>query len=355
MAADIAAAGGKAVLVEGDVAQRGGAERVVDDAVAALGRLDILDQQCGRPDHALSDRRHIGRPVRPADQRPMSAPCSRRVAAAYGTCAGRAAAASSSMSGSVAGRTGGGIGSQIYAGAKAFVATFSRSLAKEVVGDRIRVNVVSPGVIATDMQDRVSTPAQIAGAVATIPMGARRNERGVRRNVSLSVQRRSQRLRHRAGHRGERRTADALRALQVLALSGPPERRGRSCPPQDDTGHGASRAASPLVLPNPLKVFQKFRRHTEALVVWFTLGALGTVHDAIEVHELIVLVEEALGIEAPNILPRPITEDGALNCRAASVPTARTSPEDNFAPGSSICWGSVPRPYSRSASLAAGW
>jgi len=71
---------------------------------------------------------------------------------------------------SVAGRTGGGIGSQLYAGAKAFVATFSRSVSKEVVGDRIRVNVVSPGVIATDMQDRVSTPAQIAGAVATIPM-----------------------------------------------------------------------------------------------------------------------------------------------------------------------------------------
>ena len=53
--------------------------------------------------------------------------------------------------GSVAGRTGGGIGSQNYAGAKAFVATFSRSLAKEVVGDRIRVNVISPANIDTQI------------------------------------------------------------------------------------------------------------------------------------------------------------------------------------------------------------
>ena len=47
MAADIAAAGGKAVLVEGDVAQRGGAEKIVNAAVAALGRLDILINNAG--------------------------------------------------------------------------------------------------------------------------------------------------------------------------------------------------------------------------------------------------------------------------------------------------------------------
>ncbi len=72
---------------------------------------------------------------------------------------------------SVAARTGGGGGSLLYAGAKAFVSTFSRSLAKEVASDGIRVNVVSPGVIATDMQDRVTTPAQLSAAVASIPMG----------------------------------------------------------------------------------------------------------------------------------------------------------------------------------------
>ena len=48
---------------------------------------------------------------------------------------------------------------------------FSRSLSKEVVSDTIRINVLSPGMIATDMQDRVSAPGQIAGAGATIPMG----------------------------------------------------------------------------------------------------------------------------------------------------------------------------------------
>jgi 3-oxoacyl-[acyl-carrier protein] reductase len=170
VAADIAAAGGKAVLVEGDVAQRGGAEKIVDAAVGALGRLDILINNAGdqitrcsiveTPDD-LYDRQ-LNTNVRSIFEACRSGVRQFRKQGGGGVIINV---------GSVAGRTGGGIGSQLYAGAKAFVATFSRSLAKEVVGDRIRVNVVSPGVIATDMQDRVSTPAQIAGAVATIPMG----------------------------------------------------------------------------------------------------------------------------------------------------------------------------------------
>ena len=160
VAADIMAAGGKAVLVEGDVAQRGGPEKIVDAAVAALGRLDILINNAGD---------QITRcPIVDTPDELFDRQMDTNVRSVFEAC--RAGVRHMRRQGdggviinvgSVAGRTGGGIGSQLYAGAKAFVATFSRSLAKEVVGDRIRVNVVSPGVIATDMQDRVSTQAQL--------------------------------------------------------------------------------------------------------------------------------------------------------------------------------------------------
>jgi 3-oxoacyl-[acyl-carrier protein] reductase len=169
VAADIAAAGGEAFLIAGDIAERGGAGRIVDQAVAAMGRLDILINNAGdqitrcpivdTPDE-LFDRQMA------TNVRPVFEAC--RGAVRHFRRQGHGGVIINVSS--VAARTGGGIGSQLYAGAKAFVSTFSRSLAKEVVADGIRVNVVSPGVIATDMQDRVSTPAQIAGAVATIPM-----------------------------------------------------------------------------------------------------------------------------------------------------------------------------------------
>ena len=170
VAADIEAAGGKAVLIEGDIALRGVPEQIVDDAVAAWGRLDILINNAGD---------QITRcPIVDTPDDLFDRQLNTNIRSVFEACRGGVRQFRKQGNGgviinvgSVAGRTGGGIGSQIYAGAKAFVATFSRSLAKEVAADRIRVNVVSPGVIATHMQDRVSTPAQIAATVATIPMG----------------------------------------------------------------------------------------------------------------------------------------------------------------------------------------
>src|SRR5260221_12098735 len=46
---------------------------------------------------------------------------------------------------SIAGRNGGSLGTVFYAAAKSYVSTFTRGSAKEIVGDRIRVNAVSPG------------------------------------------------------------------------------------------------------------------------------------------------------------------------------------------------------------------
>jgi 3-oxoacyl-[acyl-carrier protein] reductase len=71
---------------------------------------------------------------------------------------------------SIAARHGGGGGAILYAGAKGFVSTVTHGWAKEVVGDGIRVNALSPGVITTPFHDRYSTAEQLKAMQAMIPM-----------------------------------------------------------------------------------------------------------------------------------------------------------------------------------------
>ena len=71
---------------------------------------------------------------------------------------------------SIAARNGASPGGSIYAGAKAFVSAFTKTIAKELVGHNIRVNCVSPGTIHTSFHDRFSTAEKRAATAKTIPM-----------------------------------------------------------------------------------------------------------------------------------------------------------------------------------------
>jgi 3-oxoacyl-[acyl-carrier protein] reductase len=70
-----------------------------------------------------------------------------------------------------AARTGGGFGGSIYAASKGFISTLTRSMAKELAPQRIRVNAVAPGVIDTPFHDGLSSPEMLQQFAAAIPMG----------------------------------------------------------------------------------------------------------------------------------------------------------------------------------------
>jgi 3-oxoacyl-[acyl-carrier protein] reductase len=72
---------------------------------------------------------------------------------------------------SIAARSGGSAGSGIYAGTKGFVSAITKSMAKELAPNNIRVNAVSPGTIHTAFHERHSTPEKLEATRQQIPLG----------------------------------------------------------------------------------------------------------------------------------------------------------------------------------------
>jgi 3-oxoacyl-[acyl-carrier protein] reductase len=170
VAADIDAAGGQALPVQADVRDSAAIRAAVAQVLQAFGRIDVLVNNAGGlvqrvpiadfSDELFDDVMHI-------NARSMLAFC-REVVPGMRS---RGAGGSIINVTSIAARHGGGPGAFLYAGAKGFVSTATRGLAKELVPDRIRVNAVSPGVIVTPFHERYSTPQMMEGFKSAIPMG----------------------------------------------------------------------------------------------------------------------------------------------------------------------------------------
>ena len=167
VAAEIGAAGGKAVVVLGDVSNSASAAQIVADAVAGLGGLDILINNAGaileRVTNAAFDDTAYDNVYNLNVRSVLSV-----TKAAYPHL--KAAGGGSIINtGSVAGRFGGFGGSAVYASAKAAVHSITRNAAREFAPDHIRVNVVAPGFIITPFHDK--TPQSVRdSAAAQIPM-----------------------------------------------------------------------------------------------------------------------------------------------------------------------------------------
>ncbi|SHF19870.1 3-oxoacyl-[acyl-carrier protein] reductase [Modicisalibacter ilicicola DSM 19980] len=163
----IEAAGGKAVPIQGDISRSRDASAVVDRAVDLLGGLDVLinnaGDMLGRVGLEDMDDDQYDRVM---DLNARSVVVASRAALPHFRRQGGGNIIHTS---SIAARNGGGGGAGLYASAKGFVSTLTRSMAKELAADNIRVNAVAPGTIATDFHDRHSSEAHLAAAVASIP------------------------------------------------------------------------------------------------------------------------------------------------------------------------------------------
>ena len=168
VAADVHSLGGEAVLVGGDVTSSANVKRIVAETLAALGRIDVLINNAGglvartRIEEYSEEFLHqviTLNVIQVAMFMHEVIPIMRR----------QKNGSVINVS-SIAARHGGGAGAIIYAGAKGFISTATHGWAKEVVGDGIRVNAISPGVITTPFHERYTTAEQLKAMQATIPM-----------------------------------------------------------------------------------------------------------------------------------------------------------------------------------------
>jgi 3-oxoacyl-[acyl-carrier protein] reductase len=169
VAREITARGGRAIVLQRDLSARGAATSLVNEAAAALGGLDVLVNNAGdmlarKPLDAVGDDdidRIIDVNIRHVVTATAAAIPHLRIATG-GTIINVT---------SIAARSGGQTGGNLYAASKGFISTYTRGLARELAPDNIRVNAVSPGIIATSLHARRTTPEMFAKFPSLIPLG----------------------------------------------------------------------------------------------------------------------------------------------------------------------------------------
>jgi 3-oxoacyl-[acyl-carrier protein] reductase len=163
---EIEAAGGKATLQTVDVASRESIETLIASTVAAHGRVDVLVNNAGITRDTLLLR------MKPADwEDVMNTNLTSVFVSTQAVMKPMLKQRGGSIIniGSVVGLTG-NAGQANYAAAKAGLIGFSKSVAREVASRGIRVNVVTPGFIDTDMTNAMPEAAKQA-MLATVPLG----------------------------------------------------------------------------------------------------------------------------------------------------------------------------------------
>ncbi len=168
VARDVEAAGGEALLYQADVTDAEQLRGLVDGVIQRWGKIDVLVNNAG----SLVQRQKIQQ----ATDELYETVFDLNLRSVFQLC--RLAIPIMLRQGhgniinvtSIAARNGGGNGSILYASSKGAISTLTRGLSKELVGDHIRVNAISPGLILTPFHERFTTPEQFQALVETIPM-----------------------------------------------------------------------------------------------------------------------------------------------------------------------------------------
>jgi 3-oxoacyl-[acyl-carrier protein] reductase len=165
LAAEIRAMAGEAIAVQGNVTVAADAERMIDAAVAAFGRVDILVNNAGITRDALL--------LRMKDE-DWDAVLSVNLKGAF-LCSRAAAKVMSKQRygriiniASIVGQMG-NAGQANYCASKAGLMGLTKSNARELAKRNVTVNAVAPGFIATDMTEALPEKVKLELA-AQIPM-----------------------------------------------------------------------------------------------------------------------------------------------------------------------------------------
>lgn len=158
----------RALLLNADFSAIGGAAQFAEDALAFFDKVDVLVNNAGTmlgrfPAATLTDAEYEA--VVRLNQTSVVA-LTRALLPALKAAGGAAIVNTVSISA----LTGGSPGSSIYSASKAFVATYSKALARELAPDGIRVNCVSPGTIETDFHERYSSREKLEQTRKSIPL-----------------------------------------------------------------------------------------------------------------------------------------------------------------------------------------
>ncbi len=157
--------GVKVVAISGDVSDNADAKRMVDEAVEALGSVDILVNNAGITKDGMALR---------MTEEDFDAVLKINLTGTFNMTQAvlkpmtKARAGAIINLSSVVGLTG-NAGQANYAASKAGVIGFSKSIAREVAARNVRVNVIAPGFIESDMTAVLSDKIKDA-MMGQIPM-----------------------------------------------------------------------------------------------------------------------------------------------------------------------------------------
>jgi 3-oxoacyl-[acyl-carrier protein] reductase len=166
VALDCGGVGSNVLLVKGDVSDPAQCADIVEKTGAHFGRIDGLVNNAGlmlgRVNSLEATDEHYDRVM---DLNARSVFAMTRAAAPWLSRQGGFVINTTS----IAARNGGAGGAIIYAAAKGFVSTLTHGQAKELIGKKVRVNGVAPGVITTPFHERYTSAEQLEAIRVGIP------------------------------------------------------------------------------------------------------------------------------------------------------------------------------------------
>jgi 3-oxoacyl-[acyl-carrier protein] reductase len=165
--ASIEKAGGSAILVKGDMTKKADVDNLVTETKKALGDdIHVLVNNVG----GLVARKTLAEMDEEFLNHVMALNMNSTFLTTQAVVPSMPPGSSIVNLASLAGRDGGGGGASAYSVSKGAVMTFTRSMAKELGPQGIRVNALCPGMIDTHFHDKFTPDAVRRNVEASVPL-----------------------------------------------------------------------------------------------------------------------------------------------------------------------------------------